>query len=145
MTVHAFSLTTAASAEAVFRELADIERFPCWAAEYCERLELTAGGDWRAYTIQGDLLLELEADARTGVIDLHLGCGERCEQLLPLRVVTLPGGCTLVSAILYQLPEQSDFAFAGQCAVFAAALRGLLVQLERADGAAAGAGRVVAV
>lgn len=132
MTAHPLSLTSPASVAAVFRELADIENFPRWAAEFCERIELSADGNWRALTIQGDLHVELEADARTGVIDLRLGDGARCMGLLPLRVLALPGGRTLVSAVLIPAPGLGDFAFARQVEVFETALRGLLTRLERA-------------
>lgn len=130
MIARSFCLTTAAPAAAVFRALADIEYFPVWAAEYCERLELSRGR-WRAFTVAGDLFVELEADARTGVIDLRLGGGEGCERLLPLRVAALPGGRTFVSAVFYRAPEQAEAAFTSQCGMIEAALRRLLEGLER--------------
>jgi hypothetical protein len=124
-------LTTTAPALAVFRVLADVEAFPLWAAEYCERLELSRGR-WVAWTVAGDLLIDLEADARTGVVDLRLGEDGGCERFLSMRVLTPPGGGTLVSGLL--------FAGAGEAAggnvearILEAALRDLLARLEREE------------
>lgn len=128
MTAHALAIPFAAPPAAVFRHLADVENFPRWAEDYCERLEL-ARGRWLAFTRAGDVTVELTADERTGVIDLWLGDETRCTAFLPLRVVAWPGGGTVVCAVLCPAPEQGEFAFAQQCEAFAAALRRLALRL----------------
>ncbi len=124
----ALAVPIAAPAPVVFRALADVENFPRWAGDYCERLELTRGR-WRAYTAVGDLFIDLAADERSGVIDLSLGDEDRCVTLLPLRVIEWPGGGTVVSAVLCPAPGQGEFAFTQQCELFDAALRRLAICL----------------
>jgi len=108
----------------VFRYLADVENVPRWAPEFCERLQLSRG-QWLAWTVEGEFFVEIEAQDRSGTIDVRWGDGRVCERLLPLRVVTLPGGQTLVSAVFYQTPERSELAFERECELLGAALRGL--------------------
>lgn len=133
---HAFAIPFAAPAPVVFRHLADVENFPRWAADYCERLELTRGR-WRAYTAVGDLFVELSADERSGVINLSLGDEDRCVTVLPLRVIAWPGGGTVVAAVLCPTPGQSEFAFAQQGELFATALRRLADRLATEPAAVA--------
>ena len=99
-----------ASRDAVFRLLADVEALPRWAATFCERVDLV-GGRWLALTGAGELFCEVTADDRTGVIDLRLGIDGEAPGLLPVRVLALPGGDTLVTLTLLRLPAQSDVQF----------------------------------
>lgn len=131
MTARLLCLPTPVAAGAVFRALADIEAFPVWAAAYCERLELSLGR-WRALTVAGDLFIELEADARTGVVDLRLGDSGGCARYLPLRVLALPGGGTLVSAVLLPGAERAVWG-AFESGLLEESLRGLLRSLEQAE------------
>ena len=108
----------------VFNLLADVEALPRWAPEFCERIELWPRG-WSALTSDGEWLVEVEADERRGTVDLRFGDAGECRRLLPLRVVMLPGGQTVVSAVLAQWPGVDDVAFERECAVFGAALRRL--------------------
>lgn len=132
----ALAVPIAAPAPAVFRALADVENFPRWAGDYCERLELTRGR-WRAYTAVGDLFIDLAADERSGVIDLSLGDEDRCVTLLPLRVIAWPGGGTVVTAVLSPTPGQGEFAFVQQSELFAMALRRLSGRLATEPAAVA--------
>lgn len=101
-----------AARAAVFRILADIEFLPRWAAPFCERLAL-AGGRWLAVTALGDVGCSLEADARTGVVDLRVEPGAgRPALVVPLRVVELAGKRSLVTLSLAQAPGQSSREFA---------------------------------
>lgn len=108
----------------VFRFLADVENLPRWAPEFCERLQLSRG-QWLAWTVEGELFIEIDAHDRSGAVDLRWGDGQSCERLLPLRVVALPGGQALVSAVFYQTPERSELAFERECELLGAALHGL--------------------
>ncbi len=114
MQVRTFSLTVPAARDTVFNYLADIENLPRWAAGFCERLDISCGR-WRGLTTQGDLFLEMESDVQTGVIDLHAGDELQRVRLLPLRVLGLPGGGTLVNCVFYQTPDQSTSVYQRQC------------------------------
>lgn len=121
----------AASAGCVFRALADVESFPRWAAEFCERVELSRGR-WLALTVAGDLFIELTADERSGVIDVRLSDERGRAFFLPLRVVALPGGQTIVSALLEPSIEREH------AAMMKRALGGLARALAAAPVALAG-------
>ncbi len=127
--------------DAVFRLLADIEALPRWTPGFCERIDLERRG-WRALTAVGDLFCTLEADATTGAIDLRLGeQAGRPELHLPLRVVALPAGCTLVSLRLVQAPGQPDRQFERQRRALLAALQGLADRFGRGAPRPAGVNR----
>lgn len=114
----------------VFDLLADIEALPRWAPSFCERISLVEGR-WLALTILGDVWCALDADGRTGVIDLRVERGRGWPPLLvPLRVVDLPGGNSVVSLTLVQAPGQSVREFARERIALRGALRGLGGRLD---------------
>lgn len=122
--VRSMAVTVARPPAEVFALLADIEAFPRWAPEYCERIALAPRG-WQALTIGGDWLAEIEADEPSGAIDLRLLDDRECRRVLPLRVVALPGGQTVVSAVMVHWPELDAGIFERECDAFDAALRRL--------------------
>jgi hypothetical protein len=130
--MHARTLTVelCSGRTAAFNFLADVENLPRWAAGFCERLELSRG-QWLAWTSEGELFAEIEADERTGVIDLRLGDEHACACVIALRVLTLPGGPTLVSVVMPRGAGQSDFAFECQCEELAASLGRLDASIEQ--------------
>ena len=107
-----------------FRYLSDIEQLPRWAAGFCSGLEL-ARGRWLAYTLGGDVFAEIEADERSGTIDLRWGEEGGAVRLLPLRLVALPGGQCLLSAVCHRDPGQDDLSFEREVAALFHALEGL--------------------
>ena len=115
----------AVAAPRVFHLLADIEALPRWAAPFCEGLRL-AQGRWRALTALGDLWCALEADGRTGVIDLRLEPGTgRTGLLVPLRVAALPSGGSLVALALARAPDQPAREFEHERTTLDVALQAL--------------------
>jgi uncharacterized protein YndB with AHSA1/START domain len=122
--VRTFAVSVEQPRAELFDTLADIEALPRWAPEFCERIDLRPRG-WRALTSEGEWLVEIEADERSGTIDLRFGDGEGWRRILPLRVVTLPGTQTVVPAVLAQWPAVDDVAFERECEVFGEALRRL--------------------
>jgi hypothetical protein len=119
--VRALHSTIAAPRDEVFAFLADIENLPRWADEFCVELEISARG-WRTWTPFGDIFLELEAEARAGVVDLRIGDAQEPLADVPLRVWARPDGGTLVGGWLVQAPGQTDESFARQADAFALAL-----------------------
>ena len=110
MQARTLDVVLSADRDAVFRLLADVEALPRWAAAFCERVDLVDGG-WLALTGAGEVFCEIEADDRTGVIDLRLAMGGEPPGLMPLRVLALPGGGTLVTLTLLRSPVQSAEQF----------------------------------
>lgn len=125
MNVRTVSLSVAAWRDAVFHFLADIENLPKWAAEYCEQLELRQGR-WWAYTSQGEMLVELETCAGTGIVDLRAGPAPDRLGLFPLRVMPLSGGGTLVSFTFVQPPEMAGERYEEHYQAILDVMRGLL-------------------
>ena len=110
MQAYTLDVILSAPRDAVFRFLADVEALPRWAAAFCERVDLVDGG-WLALTGAGEVFCEVEADDRTGVIDLRLAMGGEPPGLIPVRVLALPGGGTLVTLTLLRSPLQPAAQF----------------------------------
>ena len=68
MNIRTIAVTVAAPRDTVFNFLADIENLPQWAGAWCERLALERGR-WWALTAEGELVVDMETSAGTGVID----------------------------------------------------------------------------
>ncbi len=126
------AVALAAPPAAVFRLLADVEALPHWAPDFCERLELDRRG-WSTLTVWGDGFCALEADARAGTVDLRFGeQPERLDLLVPLRVLALPAGDTLVTLTLLRPSGQSDAGFRRLHEAWVTVLRRLSVLLGAA-------------
>lgn len=111
---HSLSLT--ASKERAFAFLSDIENLPKWATLFCRGLKRDAGGRYKVVTPQGEIFFRIEADARTGVVDMYGGPSEDRMAYWPARVVERPGHGSLFIFTAMQYPGVSDDAFAEQCA-----------------------------
>ena len=107
MNIRTVTILVSASRDTVFNYLADIENLPRWATEYCGRLELR-GGRWWAYTSQGEMLVENETSAGTGVIDLRAGPSADRLGLLPIRVLPHSLRTALVTFTSIQPPDVTD-------------------------------------
>ena len=104
MNLRTLNLLVSTPRDTVFNFLADIENLPRWAPSLCERLYLF-GGRWMTLSRQGELPVELETEARSGVIDLHAGTGRKDSAVLPLRVLAVAEGSTLISVTYLPAPE----------------------------------------
>lgn len=123
-------VTLAAPRDAVFDFLADVEHLPRWAGDFCERLELARHG-WKAWTALGDLLLEIEAERHSGVIDLKFGDVEAPMMNVALRVLAVPTGGCLVSLVLLPHARQADSQLSELGRIFCAALAALVSESNR--------------
>ena len=109
------TLPLAASKEAAFAFLSKIENLPKWATQFCKELKKDANGRDKIVTPKGEIYFHIEADATTGVIDMHGGPKSGDEAYWPARVVEQPGTGSLFIFTAMQYPGVSDAEFAAQC------------------------------
>ena len=103
----------AAPKEQVFDYLSKIENLPAWASEFARELKYEDG---KAKVVNGlgEFYFAIEADAKTGVIDMYAGPTEDELGLFPTRVVGLPGDTSAFSFTMFQAPGMPDELFESQ-------------------------------
>jgi hypothetical protein len=99
--------------DVVFGYLSRIENLPRWATEFARELNWEDG---KAKVVNGlgEFHFQIEADERTGVIDMYAGVSEEEMALFPSRVVALPGGASAYSFTMFQRPQMPDDLFESQ-------------------------------
>jgi hypothetical protein len=97
----------------VFAYLADVENLPDWATEFARELKVEDGRH-KVVNGLGELFFRIEADERTGVIDMLAGPDEMEMALFPTRVVELAGGRSAFTFTMFQGPGMSDELFEAQ-------------------------------
>jgi hypothetical protein len=99
--------------EAVFSYLSSIENLPDWATDFARELRWEEG---KAKVVNGlgEFFFAIDADERTGVIDMYAGLSEDQMALFPTRAFALPGGATGYSFTMFQGPGMSDELFDAQ-------------------------------
>ena len=102
MKTRTITLTVSAGRDAVFAFLASLENLPVWAPRWCASLR-REGVLWRGATLGGDSYFGLEADDRTGVIDLFWGEMPDEMSLTPIRIVSQPHGSVILCTFLQPL------------------------------------------
>jgi hypothetical protein len=102
-----------ASKDRVFRYLSQIENLPHWATEFARELRYEDG---KAKVVNGlgEFYFSIDADPRTGVIDMYAGPTEEELSLFPTRVVELPEGRSAYSFTMFQTPGMPDELFESQ-------------------------------
>jgi hypothetical protein len=102
-----------ASKDRVFRYLSQVENLPRWATEFARELRYEDG---KAKVVNGlgEFFFSIDADPRTGVIDMYTGPTEEELSLFPTRVVELPGGRSAYSFTMFQTPGMPDELFDSQ-------------------------------
>ena len=101
--------------ERAFAYLAEIDNLPRWATEFARELRYE-NGKAKVVNRLGELYFTIDADARTGVIDMYAGPTESDLALFPARVVGLPGGRSAFSFTMFQAPGMPDELFESQYA-----------------------------
>ena len=114
----------------VFDYLSRIENLPQWATDFAHELKYEEG---KAKVVNGlgEFYFRIDADARSGVIDMYAGPAEDDLALFPTRVVGLPDGRTAYSFTMFQGPGMPDELFDSQYA----SLRREFENIEREFGA----------
>jgi hypothetical protein len=108
----------------VFALLSDIERLPDWATEFARDLR-REGEDYKVVNGLGEFFFTIEADERTGVIDMYAGPTKDQMAVFPTRAVELPDGRTAYSFTMFQAPDMPDELFESQHASLERELAGL--------------------
>ena len=109
---HTFELT--APKGRVFDFLSKIENLPKWATAFCKELKRVEGDRYKVVTPQGEIFFRINADARTGVVDMFGGPADEQMAYWPTRVVERGAGSLFIFTA-YQYPGISDTDFAKQC------------------------------
>jgi hypothetical protein len=109
------TVTTVLSAprQRVFEYMSDIRNLPQWATEFARELR-EEDGEYRVVNNLGEFLFEIQADDRTGVIDMYAGPSRDQLAVFPTRAVALPDGRTSYSFTMFQAPGMPDELFESQ-------------------------------
>jgi hypothetical protein len=99
--------------ESVFDYLAEIENLPSWATEFARELKYE-DGKAKVVNALGEFYFEIDADERTGVIDMYAGPTEDALALFPTRVVALPGERSAFTFTMFQAAGMPDALFESQ-------------------------------
>jgi len=103
--------------EKVFRYLSNIENLPKWATEFCHELKVV-DGKYKVLTCPAagnmEVFFRIQADEKTGVIDMLAGPTEDQMAVFPTRVVELPGGSSAFIFTMFQPPGLPDEQFQAQ-------------------------------
>jgi hypothetical protein len=99
--------------EEVFDYLSQVENLPRWATEFARELKYE-DGKAKVVNGRGEFFFAIEAEPKTGVIDMYAGPTEEELALFPTRVVGLPGAASAYSFTMFQMPGVPDDAFDSQ-------------------------------
>lgn len=102
---------------AVFNYMADPANMPEWAFEFCQELK-KENGIYKAITPMGEMIVNIKANEDTGVIDLYASVDGKSDFPLATRVLSLPNGRTVYTAIFFQEPGVSDEIYQQQLGSF---------------------------
>ena len=108
--------------DVVFDYLSQLENLPEWATEFAQELKYVDG---KAKVVNGlgEFYFLIDADRRSGVIDMYAGPTEGELALFPTRVVPLGEDRSAYSFTMFKAPEMPDELFESQ-------YRSLLRELE---------------
>jgi hypothetical protein len=93
--------------------MSDIEKLPEWATEFARELK-REGENYKVLNGLGEFYFDIQADPRTGVIDMFAGTTKDQMAVFPTRAVELPDGQTAYSFTMFQGPDMPDELFEAQ-------------------------------
>jgi hypothetical protein len=99
--------------DAVFDYLSRLENLPDWATEFARELKYV-GGKAKVVNGLGEFYLVIDADSKSGVIDMYAGPTEQELALFPTRVVPLGDSKSAYSFTMFKAPGMSDDLFESQ-------------------------------
>jgi len=99
--------------DVVFDYLSQLENLPEWATEFAQELKYVDG---KAKVVNGlgEFYFVIDADRRSGVIDMYAGPTEGELALFPTRVVPLGEDRSAYSFTMFKAPEMPDELFESQ-------------------------------
>lgn len=97
----------------VFEYLSRVDNLPEWATDFAQELRYEDG---KAKVVNGlgELYFRIDADAKTGVIDMYAGPSEEELALFPTRVVALGEAKSAYSFTMFKSPAMPDALFESQ-------------------------------
>src|SRR5262245_7686587 len=99
--------------ELVFDYLSKVENLPEWATDFARELKFE-NGKAKVVNALGEFFFSIDADARTGVIDMYAGPSEDELALFPTRVVSLGEKRSAYTFTMFKAPETPDELFESQ-------------------------------
>jgi hypothetical protein len=99
--------------DVVFDYLSQLENLPEWATEFAQELKYVDG---KAKVVNGlgEFYFVIDADRRSGVIDMYAGPTEAELALFPTRVVPLGEDRSAYSFTMFKAPGMPDELFESQ-------------------------------
>ena len=102
-----------APSDEVFDYLSRIENLPEWATDFAQELKYE-DGQAKVVNGLGEFYFRIDADAKTGVIDMYTGPSEQELALFPTRVVALGDSKSAYSFTMFKAPGMPDELFESQ-------------------------------
>jgi hypothetical protein len=97
----------------VFDYLSRLENLPEWATDFAQELKYE-DGQAKVVNGLGEFYFRIDADAKTGVIDMYAGPSEEDLALFPTRVVALGDSKSAYSFTMFKAPGMPDELFESQ-------------------------------
>ena len=97
----------------VFDYLSRLENLPEWATDFAQELKYE-DGQAKVVNGLGEFYFRIDADAKTGVIDMYAGPSEEELALFPTRVVALGDSKSAYSFTMFKAPGMPDELFESQ-------------------------------
>ena len=97
----------------VFEYLSRLENLPEWATDFAQELKYE-DGTAKVVNGLGEFYFRIDADVKTGVIDMYAGPSEEELALFPTRVVALGDSKSAYSFTMFKAPGMPDELFESQ-------------------------------
>ena len=97
----------------VFEYLSRIENLPEWATDFAQELRYEDGAA-KVVNGLGEFYFRIDADVKTGVIDMYAGPSQEELALFPTRVVALGDSKSAYSFTMFKAPGMPDELFESQ-------------------------------
>ena len=97
----------------VFDYLSRLENLPEWATDFAQELKYE-DGTAKVVNGLGEFYFLIDADVKTGVIDMYAGPSEEELALFPTRVVSLGDSRSAYSFTMFKAPGMPDELFESQ-------------------------------